>query len=212
MQCDAVQPHISITLFLVSVHLALLALQDVASITLAHTSKMASVRTHSLDSRSRDSELKTPKSLISKLSWWKQGQPSPSKSNWKPNSFRLLPLAAVTLASWALIITLQLLLVKSQKDGGIIIADTIEDIALDRSFLYKYLPTIIALIYSVFWSWIDLQVKRLEPYHQLSKSGGAWGKDSLLLSYPFDFLPFVPLSAFRRRSVPPLRFTSVTNI
>lgn len=93
------------------------------------------------------------------------------------------------------------MLVKSQRDGGVIIADSLEDIALDKSFLYKYLPTIIALIYSVFWSWIDLQVKRLEPYHQLSKSDGAWGKDSLLLSYPFDFLPFVPLSAFKRRYV-----------
>lgn len=157
---------------------------------------MAAVRTHS-----PESDTKRPRTLTSKLSFWRQGHSSSSNPNWKPNAFRLLPLAAVVLASWAVIVILQLLLVKSQKDGGVIIADTLNDIALDRSFLYKYLPTIIALIYSVYWSWIDLQIKRLEPYHQLSKPGGAWGKDSLLLSYPFDFLPFVPLSAFRRRCV-----------
>lgn len=160
---------------------------------------MASVPTPDL--RSEGSDNKSPKILISKLARRRQEKATTSTFSWKPSAFRLLPLAGTIIASWALIITLQLLLVKSQRDGGIIIADTLEDIALDRSFLYTYLPTIIALIYSIFWSWIDLQVKRLEPYHQLSKSNGAWGKDSLLLSYPFDFLPFVPLSAFRRRCV-----------
>lgn len=157
------------------------------------TTKMAS------ESLSRKPDTKTPKSLISKLSWRKHPQPKSPKSTWKPNAFRLLPLAVIVFASWALIIALQVLLTKSQKEGGIIIAETIDDIPLSKSFLYLYLPTIVALIFSVFWSWIDLQVKRLEPYYQLSKPDGAWGKDSLLLSYPFDFLPFVPLSAFRRK-------------
>ena len=120
-------------------------------------------------------------------------------SKWKPNAFRLLPLLAAIFMSWALIIVLQLLLVKSQREGGIIIVNTVDDIPFEKSFLYRYLPTIVALIFSIFWGWIDLQVKRLEPYHQLTKRGGASAKDSLLLSYPFDFLPFVPFSAFRRK-------------
>ena len=167
----------------------------------ANIVKMATVGTASLSLVSRGSGTKTPKSFISKLSWRKQTQSDPPKAAWKPNAYRLLPLAVVVLASWVIIIVLQLLLVKSQKEGGVIIAETIDDIPLSQAFLYKYLPTIIALIFSIFWSWIDLQVKRLEPYHQLSKPGGAWGKDSLLLSYPFDFLPFVPMSAFRKRYV-----------
>jgi hypothetical protein len=101
--------------------------------------------------------------------------------------------------AWAFIAILQILLLKSQKDGGIIFAATIDDMAVAQSFSYLYLPTIIALVFSIFWSWIDLQVKRVEPYYQLSKPDGAWAKDSLLLSYPFDFLPFVPLSALRSR-------------
>lgn len=146
-----------------------------------------------------DSPSKNTKGFISKLSLRSSEESNPPTPKWKPNAFRLLPLLAAILASWALIIVLQLTLVKSQREGGIIIANTIDDITFGQSFLYRYLPTIVALIFSIFWGWIDLQVKRLEPYHQLSKRDGALGKDSLLLSYPFDFLPFVPFSAFRRK-------------
>lgn len=78
-------------------------------------------------------------------------------------------------------------------------ATSTNEIPIAQSFLYLYLPTIIALLYSIFWSWIDLQIKRLEPYFQLSKPGGASGKDSLLLQYPFDFIPFVPITAIKNR-------------
>jgi hypothetical protein len=125
----------------------------------------------------------------------------PLHAIWKPTAFRTAPLLVATLVSWALIAILQLLLVKSQEDGGIIFANNIEKLPFGMSFLYLYLPTVIALVLSIFWSWIDLQIKRLEPYYQLSKPGGAWGKDSLLLSYPFDFLPFVPFVSFKNRLV-----------
>lgn len=151
----------------------------------------------SLKPQSPESNLKTSKSIIEKLPWPRQQ--NSSQAVWKPSALKVPPLAAIVLTSFALIVILQLLLVKSQKEGGIIIAETLNDIPFGQSFLYRYLPTIVALIYSIFWGWIDLSVKRLEPYHQLSKPGGAWGKDSLLLSYPFDFLPFIPLSALKRK-------------
>jgi hypothetical protein len=50
-------------------------------------------------------------------------------------------------------------------------------------------------------SWVDLDVKRLEPWFQLSVKHGTIAENSILLQYPFDFLPFVPISALRRRSV-----------
>ena len=68
-----------------------------------------------------------------------------------------------------------------------------------QEFTYLYLPTIIAVIGSMIWSWIDLDVKRLESFFQLSKPDGALGSDSVLLSYPVDFLAFVPITAARRR-------------
>ncbi len=48
-------------------------------------------------------------------------------------------------------------------------------------------------------SWVDLDAKRLEPWFQLSKDSGVSAENSLLLQYPFDFLPFIPLTAFRRK-------------
>jgi hypothetical protein len=75
----------------------------------------------------------------------------------------------------------------------------VETIPLSDKFLYLYLPTIIAVLFGIFFSWIDLQVKRLEPYYQLSRELGASGKHSLLLHYPFDFIPFVPITAARNR-------------
>jgi hypothetical protein len=72
---------------------------------------------------------------------------------------------------------------------------------LKKTFLWQYFPIIVAVVFSIFWAWIDLETKRLEPYYQLSKKDGALGKDSLLLRYPFDFVPLVPISAAKARYV-----------
>ncbi|OCL06176.1 hypothetical protein AOQ84DRAFT_82899 [Glonium stellatum] len=116
-------------------------------------------------------------------------------SSWKPTALRTPVLVFAIISSWLLIVILQLLLAKSRRDRGIFFAVDTNNIPLSNSFLYLYLPTVIAVIYSIFWSWIDIETKRLEPYYQLSKPGGSLGKDSLLLRYPFDFLPFVPVNA-----------------
>jgi hypothetical protein len=99
----------------------------------------------------------------------------------------------------SLIAVLQFLLWKSQRENGILFAPKIGDLPLRDTFVYLYLPTIVAVIFSIYWAWIDLETKRMEPYYQLSKENGALGKDSLLLHYPFDFIPLVPLKAFRDR-------------
>lgn len=83
--------------------------------------------------------------------------------------------------------------------GGLAFAATVDDISAAASFSYLYLPTVIAVFYSMIWSWVDLDSKRLEPWFQLSKSRGAVAENSLLLQYPFDFLAFVPLRAARRK-------------
>jgi hypothetical protein len=126
-------------------------------------------------------------------------QPGTSSKSWRPSAFQPWVLFSGALICWALIVILQLLLTKSHRDGGIIITADTQDLPFSQTFLYLYLPTILAIIFSILWNWIDLQVKRLEPYYQLSKSNGAPGKDSLLLHYPFDFVPFVPFTAIRNR-------------
>jgi hypothetical protein len=100
---------------------------------------------------------------------------------------------------WALMVVLEYLLFVSRRDSGLVFAPVINDLPLHRTFLYLYFPTILAVVFSIYWAWIDLETKRMEPYYQLSKKDGALGKDSLLLQYPFSFVPLVPFKAFRDR-------------
>jgi hypothetical protein len=83
--------------------------------------------------------------------------------------------------------------------GAVAYADQDGNLSTADSFLYLYFPTVVAVCYSMLWSWIDLDVKRLEPWFQLSKKDGASAGDSLLLQYPFEFLAFVPFKAAKRR-------------
>lgn len=119
--------------------------------------------------------------------------------HWKPPALRVPVLIFTVAICWSLIAVLEYLLWKSQTDNGLIFAPVINDLPLSDTFLYLYFPTIVAVIFSIYWAWIDLETKRMEPYYQLSKDNGALGKDSLLLQYPFSFLPFVPMKAFRDR-------------
>ncbi|KAF2403009.1 hypothetical protein EJ06DRAFT_506154 [Trichodelitschia bisporula] len=116
---------------------------------------------------------------------------------WKPISLRIPFLGTIILISAALIALLQTLLERSTRDGGLVFAPNINDISTTQSFPFLYLPTIIAVCYSFMWTWVDLDVKRLEPFYQLSKGHAISAKHSLLLQYPVDFIASVPLSAFR---------------
>ena len=57
----------------------------------------------------------------------------------------------------------------------------------------------VIVLYGIGWAAVDLDVKRLEPYFQLSKPGGASASDSILLHYPFDFLALVSITAAKRK-------------
>lgn len=133
-------------------------------------------------------ELKTAQACLSKRS-----------KPWRPATLRAPYLASLILVTAGLIFVIQWLLATSQREQGIIFAADINNLPLRRSFCYLYLPTIISVIYSFLWTWVDLDVKRLEPYFQLSRAGGATGDESVLLNYPLEFLVTVPLNAFKRR-------------
>lgn len=106
---------------------------------------------------------------------------------------------AVFSASLGLVVLLQVFLSRSERDGGIIFAANINSLPPGQTFCYLYLPTTVSLLLSFTWTWIDLDIKRLQPYWQLSRKGGARGNDSVLLHYPFDFVASVPLKAIRRQ-------------
>lgn len=124
---------------------------------------------------------------------------STTKRHWKPLTQKAYFLVPTILASGALIAILQVYLERSNRDTGILFASKINDLPLSQTFSYLYLPTIVALLLSFVWTWIDLDIKRLEPFVQLSRPEGALGKDSVFLHYPFDFVAFVPFVAAQKR-------------
>ncbi|KAK4621941.1 hypothetical protein CLAFUW4_06852 [Fulvia fulva] len=106
---------------------------------------------------------------------------------------------ALAITTSGLIAIIQWLCFVSRRDQGILFDEDINSLSLRRSFCYLYLPTIISVLYSFLWTWIDLDVKRLEPFFQLSKDGGAKGGASILLSYPLEFLAAIPWKAFKSK-------------
>lgn len=66
-------------------------------------------------------------------------------------------------------------------------------------FSFKYLPTLIAVSYGVLWQVTDFEVKRLEPYYQLSKPGGALAAESINVDY--SKLSLTPLSSLLASAV-----------
>jgi hypothetical protein len=88
---------------------------------------------------------------------------------------------------------------KSTQNGGILFANNVNEMPASYVFLENYLPTIVAVLFNTVWSWIDLDVKRLEPWFRLSEESGSRGSDSVLLDYPAEFLPFVPLKSLRNK-------------
>jgi hypothetical protein len=122
-------------------------------------------------------------------------------NHWYPPALRWWNLAISILLCWTFIAVLQYFLSRSQRDGGVIFAANLNDLPLRRSFSYRYLPTIVAVTFSMFILWIDNDARRYEPYRQMLRPAGALAKDSILLHYPFDFMPLVPFKSFRRRQV-----------
>ena len=121
---------------------------------------------------------------------------------WKPITLRrpfLLAVALITLGIFALV---QVLIIYDERHNGILFAPKISELGAGYIFLYRYFPTIISVSYGLIWHWIDIDARRIEPYRQLSKPGGASGSNSLLLHYPTDLLAFVPLKALRRKHWP----------
>ncbi|KAL1970743.1 hypothetical protein VTN77DRAFT_2577 [Rasamsonia byssochlamydoides] len=119
--------------------------------------------------------------------------------SWRPTSLSPIVLILVISFTIMLMVILAILQSKSTRDGGILFAESIDDMPASYIFLENYLPTIVAVLFITVWNWIDLDVKRLEPWYRLSQESGALGSDSVLLDYPAEFLAFVPLESLKRK-------------
>lgn len=107
------------------------------------------------------------------------------------------------LTSLILAAVIEFLAQKSLREGGLSLS-TDADPTVAVVLYSRYAPTIIAVIYSLWWTWIDLDIRRMQPWLELSRDGGASAESTLLLDYPFEFLAFIPFKASKKKFVSPV--------
>ena len=103
-------------------------------------------------------------SFRQRLAFWKR------RSNvqyqvkyWYPLAFRWRNLVGAIALCWSFTAVLQYFLIRSQRDGGIIFATNINGLSLGLALSYRYLPTLLAVNFSIFVLWIDNDARRYEP-------------------------------------------------
>ncbi|GKU16650.1 unnamed protein product [Fusarium langsethiae] len=121
---------------------------------------------------------------------------------WKPLSLSTPILLAVIALTILLAVAVETLAQRSASQGGLALSPSLEDMPEYARFGYLYVPTIIAVLYSMIWSWIDLDVKRMQPWFELSKRDGVTAENSLFLDYQYDFVGLVPFKAAKHRHWP----------
>ncbi|KAI6782432.1 Protein of unknown function (DUF3433) [Emericellopsis cladophorae] len=119
--------------------------------------------------------------------------------NWKPLSMTAPILSAIIIITLLMIVGIELLAQKSAQQGGLALSPSLDEIPQWARISSEYVPQVLAVAYSLVWSWVDLDVKRMQPWFEMSKPEGALAKDSLLLDYPFTFVAFVPFVAAKRK-------------
>lgn len=108
-------------------------------------------------------------------------------------------LTLLTILTLLIGVAIEVLAQLSRSRGGLALSRTQDEIPQYAMISYLYAPNIIAVLYSLVWSWVDLDVKRMQPWFELSKPEGATAENSMFLDYPYDFIATVPIKAARRR-------------
>lgn len=119
--------------------------------------------------------------------------------DWRPISMRWPYLTMLIMLSFTLAGLTEALFQHSAKRGYLLQFNVPADINGIEYFAIKFFPTLLAVIYGVFWHVTDFDVKRLEAYHQLSKEQGATADDTLNVDYITSYSILAPFEAFRRR-------------
>ncbi|KAL0265065.1 hypothetical protein SLS55_001023 [Diplodia seriata] len=128
--------------------------------------------------------------------------PDPDMPSWRPMSMGSWWITMLIIIAIGLGVVQELLCQISMRKGdedGLLKFKSPQEISLTDYFTWKYAPTIILLSYGILWQISDFEVKRLEPYYQLSRPGGATASASLNMDY-LTFLSYlIPIRAARHR-------------
>jgi len=115
------------------------------------------------------------------------------QGNWKPFCMRWPYLTALTLISVTLAVAQEIIC----RRGALYTFNSPSELSTWQYFTFKYLPTLVAVLFGILWQVTDLAVKRLEPYYQLSKQGGALAAESINVDYITFFTFFRPFKALK---------------
>ncbi|KAL7918587.1 hypothetical protein ACQKWADRAFT_303701 [Trichoderma austrokoningii] len=140
----------------------------------------------------------------------RQNDNNGSQKGWKPLSMEPAILALLTILTLLIAGAIEVLAHFSQARGGLALSRTQDEIPQYAMISYLYVPNIVAVLYSLIWSWVDLDVKRMQPWFELSRPEGATADNSLFLDYPYDFIATVPIKAAKRRHWPVFLAGTVT--
>jgi hypothetical protein len=130
--------------------------------------------------------------------------PDPEQPNWRPITMHWGYISLLIFLALALAGIQEYLCQKSitlvnedPKTGGLLKFKKPVDLSMAAYFGWKYSPTLILVTYGVLWQVTDFEVKRLEPFYQLSRKTGATAAESLNMDY-LTFLSYlIPLKAVR---------------
>lgn len=129
--------------------------------------------------------------------------PDLEQPDWKPFPMTSPYIVMLIVTSLTLAIVQEYLCQKSMSLGnegsGLIGYNSVDDIPTVQFFCWKYLPTIVMVTYGVLWQITDYEVKRLEPYYQLSQPTGNTAAKTINLDYVTLSSYFVPYKAFMYR-------------
>ncbi|EPS45934.1 hypothetical protein H072_93 [Dactylellina haptotyla CBS 200.50] len=121
--------------------------------------------------------------------------------NWRPWEMDWPYLTFLNVLTFALAGLTEYLIQLSDSIGtkGLIQYQSARNVPIDQWIAWKYVPTVVGVIFGVLWQVTDTEVKRNEPYYQMSKPNGAIAKYSLNVDY-FEFLSFLtPFQGVRYR-------------
>ena len=123
----------------------------------------------------------------------------PRRDSWKAYSLRWPYLLLLILLSVALLATVEALRQISNRHHGLLqIKDSNpSDLSTGTTVLYTYVPSIVGVLYSILWSFVDADMKRIEPYVQMRTPRSP--ASNLLLDYVFESPFAVPFRALRRK-------------
>jgi hypothetical protein len=111
--------------------------------------------------------------------------------NWKPVVLQTWYLVTMIILTIAMMVAVGYLYYLSdkhiirkepgKKGGGLFAYTDINKLSVLEFAIWKYFPTLVGVIYGILWKVTDEELKRSEPYYQLSKgSTGALAAESLL--------------------------------